>query len=41
MPDFDGPLDFMSKLRQGRTVGHHWDKPRPWSSRVLPSTTIN
>ena len=40
MPDFDGPDDFLAKLRLGRPVGHHWDEPRPWSSRVLPSTTI-
>ena len=39
MPDFDGPHDFLAKLRAGRPVGHHWDKPRPWSARVLPSTT--
>jgi predicted metal-dependent phosphoesterase TrpH len=38
MPDFDGPADFLDKLRRGRTVGHHWDEPRPWSPRVLPST---
>ena len=36
MPDFDGPADFLAKLRLGRPVGHHWDEPRPWSSRVLP-----
>ena len=40
MPDFDGPQDFLAKLRLGRPVGHHWDEPRPWSSRVLPSTTV-
>jgi len=40
MPDFDGPHDFVAKLRQGRPVGHHWDRPRPWSARVLPSVTI-
>ena len=40
MPDFDGPDDFLAKLRLGRAVGHHWDEPRPWSSRVLPSTTV-
>ncbi len=40
MPDFDGPSDFLVKLRLGRPVGHHWDEPRPWSSRVLPSTTV-
>jgi predicted metal-dependent phosphoesterase TrpH len=39
MPDFDGPQDFLAKLPLGRVVGHHWDHPRPWSSRVLPSTT--
>ncbi len=39
MPDFDGPHDFLSKLRLGRPVGHHWDEPRPWSPRVLPGTT--
>ena len=40
MPDFDGPLDFLPKLRLGRPVGHHWDEPRPWTARVLPGTTI-
>ena len=40
MPDFDGPRDFLVKLRLGHPVGHHWDEPRPWSSRVLPSTTV-
>lgn len=39
MPDFDGPADFLAKLRLGRVIGHHWDEPRPWSSRVLPSVT--
>jgi predicted metal-dependent phosphoesterase TrpH len=36
MPDFDGPDDFLTKLRMARTVGHHWDEPRPWSARVVP-----
>ncbi len=40
MPDFDGQHDFLTKLRLGRPVGHHWDQPRPWSPRVLPGTTI-
>ncbi|MEP7201329.1 MAG: PHP domain-containing protein [Ilumatobacteraceae bacterium] len=40
MPDFDGPSDFLAKLRLGRPVGHHWDEARPWSSRVLPGTTV-
>ena len=40
MPDFDGPDDFLAKLRLGRPVGHHWDEPRPWTPRVLPGTSI-
>ncbi|MFN8020596.1 MAG: PHP domain-containing protein [Acidimicrobiales bacterium] len=39
MPEFDGPEDFLTKLATARTVGHHWDEPRPWSSRVVPGTT--
>ncbi len=41
MPDFDGPADFLSKLRVARVVGHHWDEHRPWSPRVVPSTSIH
>ena len=39
MPDFDGPADFLVKLREGRVVGHHWDEHRPWTARVLPSVS--
>lgn len=39
MPDFDGPADFLAKLRESRVVGHHWDKARPWSARIVPSVT--
>jgi len=39
MPDFDGPADFLTKLREARVVGHHWDEPRPWSPRILPSVS--
>ncbi len=39
MPDFDGPTDFLAKLALGRPVGHHWDEARPWTPRVLPSTS--
>jgi predicted metal-dependent phosphoesterase TrpH len=39
MPDFDGPSDFLAKLRDGRIVGHHWDEPRPWSARIVPSVS--
>lgn len=38
MPDFDGPADFLAKLREGVVVGHHWDEPRLWSPRIVPST---
>lgn len=38
MPDFDGPADFLVQLAAGRVVGHHWDRARPWSPRIVPST---
>jgi hypothetical protein len=38
MPDFDSPAEFLDALRAGRVVGHHWDRARPWSARVVPST---
>lgn len=38
MPDFDGPASFLQSLRQGRVVGHHYDAPRAWRPRVVPST---
>jgi predicted metal-dependent phosphoesterase TrpH len=41
MPDFDGPAEFCAKLREGRVVGHHWDEARPWTPRIVPSTTID
>jgi len=37
MPDFDGPTEFLTQLRHGSIVGHHWDEPRPWSPRIVPS----
>ena len=37
MPDFDGPTEFLAKLRKGRIVGYHWDEARPWSPRIVPS----
>lgn len=39
MPDFDGPRDFLAKMRQGHVVGHHWDEARPWTPRIVPSVT--
>ncbi len=40
MPDFDdaSPASFLQALRQGRIVGHHYDAPRQWRPRVVPST---
>ena len=38
-PAFDGPEDFVAALRAGRIVGHHWDEPRRWAPRIVPSTT--
>jgi predicted metal-dependent phosphoesterase TrpH len=38
MPDFDGPASFIEALHDAVVVGHHWDAPRPWSARVVPST---
>lgn len=37
MPDFDGPADFLAKLAEAQVVGHHWDKARPWTPRIVPS----
>ena len=39
MPDFDGPVEFLAALREGVVVGHHFDLPRPWRARIVPSTT--
>jgi predicted metal-dependent phosphoesterase TrpH len=39
MPDFTGPAEFVARLRAGRVLGHHWDEPRPWSPRIVPSTS--
>jgi len=37
MPDFDGPSDFLTCLRDGRVVGHRFDRARAWTPRVIPS----
>ncbi len=37
MPDFATPAEFLASLRVGSVVGHHWDEPRPWSARIVPS----
>lgn len=38
MPDFDGPDSFLDGLRRGVAVGHHYDRPREWRPRIVPST---
>lgn len=39
MADFVGPHEFLASLAAARVIGHHWDEARPWSSRIVPSTT--
>jgi hypothetical protein len=41
MPDFDGPAEFLAAQRQAVVVGHHWDEPRRWRPRIVPSTSIH
>lgn len=38
MPDFDGPASFLAALAEARVVGHHYDAPRRWRPRIVPST---
>ena len=38
MPDFDGPASFLAALRDAVVVGHHFDAPRQWRPRIVPST---
>lgn len=38
MPDFDGPIEFLRSLSDGHVVGHHYDRPREWRARIVPST---
>ena len=37
MPAFSGPQEFLASMAQGRLVGHHYDKARPWTPRIVPS----
>jgi predicted metal-dependent phosphoesterase TrpH len=39
MDDFTGRDDFLANLRTGDVVGHHFDAPRRWRARIVPSTT--
>jgi len=37
MPDFTDPASFLAAMAQGRIVGHHFDQPRAWKPRIVPS----
>ena len=37
MADFSGPQEFLASLARSSVIGHHWDEPRPWSPRIVPS----
>ncbi len=39
MADFHTPMEFLASLASADVVGHHWDEPRPWSPRIVPSVT--
>ena len=38
--DFTTPAEFLAALRAGVVVGHHWDEPRQWSARIVPSVYV-
>lgn len=37
MPDFANPTEFVAAAHEGRIVGHHYDTPRRWTPRIVPS----
>ena len=37
MDDFDTPMEFLAALASADVIGHHWDEPRPWTPRIVPS----
>jgi len=39
MADFDTPMEFLASLASAEVIGHHWDEPRPWTPRIVPSVT--
>lgn len=39
MDDFTTPMEFLASLANSTVIGHHWDEPRPWSPRIVPSVT--
>lgn len=40
VPAFDGPAAFLDALRRGVVVGHHFDAPRRWRPRIVPSVSL-
>ena len=38
MPDFTDAPSFLAALRAGSVHGHHFDPPRTWRPRIVPST---
>jgi len=38
VPDFDGPVELLAAMGVGRVIGHHFDPPRVWRPRIVPST---
>ena len=39
MPDFETPQEFLAAMRLGTAIGHHYDPPRRWRPRIIPSTS--
>jgi predicted metal-dependent phosphoesterase TrpH len=39
MADFSTPMEFLASLANADVVGHHWDEPRPWTPRIVPSVS--
>jgi predicted metal-dependent phosphoesterase TrpH len=37
MDDFTTPMEFLASLATAEVVGHHWDEPRAWTPRIVPS----
>ena len=39
MPDFTDPESFLAAMAHGVPVGHHYDAPRTWRARIVPSVS--
>ena len=40
MLPFSDAAEFLTCLRSATVIGHHWDEPRPWTPRIVPSVTL-